>query len=58
MSVFDKLIKLIFLKRIEIHVNINSKKINDFIPKVYYIGDGRSGSASIMTGFPNINVAH
>jgi len=58
MRIFDTLIDLIFSKRREIHININSKKISEFIPKVYYIGNGKSGSRSIMEGFPNINVAH
>ena len=58
MIVFDKLINLIYSKRIEVNVNVNSKKICEFIPKIYYIGDGKSGSSSIKIGFSNINVAH
>lgn len=58
MNVFDELINLIHTKRKEINVNIDSKKISEFIPKVYYIGNGKCGSTSIKTGFSNINVAH
>ena len=58
MYVFDDVIKLIFYRRKEICININSSYINIFIPKIYYIGDGKSGSSSIMMGFPNINTAH
>ena len=58
MIVFDKLINLIYSKRKEVNINVNSKKICEFIPKIYYIGDGKSGSSSIMMGFSNINVAH
>lgn len=58
MIVFDKLINLIYSKRKEVMVMVNSKKICEFIPKIYYIGDGKSGSSSIMNGFSNINVAH
>lgn len=55
---FDKLIHLIYSKKMAIKVNINSKEKHKFIPKVYYIGDGKTGSTSIMNGFPDINVAH
>jgi len=58
MIVFDKLINLIYSKRKEVMVMVNSNKICEFIPKIYYIGDGKSGSSSIKNGFPNINVAH
>ena len=58
MIVFDKLINLIYFKRRELCVNVNSKKICEFIPKIYYIGDGKSGSTSLSQGFPNVNVAH
>ena len=58
MIVFDKLINLIYSKRKKVMVMVNSKKICEFIPKIYYIGDGKSGSSSIKNGFPNINVAH
>lgn len=58
MIVFDKLINLIYYKRIEVNVNVNSKKICEFIPKIYYIGNGKSGSTSIKNGFSNVNVAH
>lgn len=58
MIVFDKLINLIYSKRIEVNVMVNSKKISEFIPKIYYIGEGKSGSTSIKNGFPNVNVAH
>ena len=57
-DIFDKLINLIYVKKIEVKVNLDSKKICNFMPKIYYIGDGKSGSSSIMKGFPNINVAH
>lgn len=56
MLVFDKLINLICSKRKD--VMVNSKKKCEFIPKIYYIGDGKSGSTSIMKSFSNINVAH
>lgn len=55
---FDKLIHLIYSKKMGIKVNTNSKEKHKFIPKVYYIGDGKTGSTSIMNGFPDINVAH
>ena len=58
MHIFDDIIKLIFYRRKEICINKNSSYINIFIPKIYYIGDGKSGSSSIMMGFPNINTAH
>ena len=58
MEVFENLINLIFSKRKEIKVNLNSKNIDEFIPKIYYIGAGKSGSSSIKVGFPNMNVAH
>ena len=54
MLVLDKLIILICRKRKEVNVNLRSRKISEFIPKIYYIGDGKSGSSSIMKGFPNI----
>ena len=58
MIVFDKLIDLIYSKRKDVMVMVNSKKIYEFIPKIYYIGDGKSGSTSIKNGFSNVNVAH
>ena len=58
MNIFDNLILLIFLKRKEIGINSDSKYISKFIPKIYYLGDGKSGSTSIKLGFPQINVAH
>jgi len=58
MIVFDTLIDLIYFKRKGVGVNLNSNKKSKFIPKIYYIGDGKSGSSSIKLGFPNINVAH
>ena len=58
MKEFDELINLIYSKKLEVKVNLDSKKICEFIPKIYYIGQGKTGSTSIMEGFPNINVAH
>jgi len=58
MLIFDNLINLICSKRQEIKININSNNISEFIPKIYYIGDGKTGSASIKNGFPDVNVAH
>lgn len=60
MKVFDELINLICSKRIEIKINVklNDKNIHDFIPKIYYIGEGKSGSTTIISGFHNINIAH
>jgi len=58
MYIFDNVIKLIFSKRKELCINVNSINMREFIPKIYYIGDGKSGSSSIMMGFPTINTAH
>ena len=58
MLVFDNLINLIYSKKIDVHVSLNSKKLCEFIPKIYYIGNGKTGSSSILRGFVNINVAH
>jgi hypothetical protein len=58
MIVFDKLIDLIYSKRMELQVNVNSPDMCEFIPKIYYIGEGKSGSTSIKKGFSNVNVAH
>ena len=58
LNVFDELILLICLKRKEIGINLDSKYISKFIPKIYYIGDGKSGSTSIIHGFLKENVAH
>tara|TARA_B110000208_G_C11775868_1_gene431999 strand:+ start:1158 stop:1967 length:810 start_codon:yes stop_codon:yes gene_type:complete len=58
MNIFNILIDLIFSKQKGINININSKNIRVFIPKIYYIGDGKSGSSSIKKGFLNVNVAH
>lgn len=58
MHIFDDIILLILYKRKELYINIHSRNIYEFIPKIYYIGDGKSGSSSIMMGFPNINTAH
>jgi hypothetical protein len=57
-KILDKLIDLIYFKRVEICVNVNSKKICEFIPKIYYIGNGKTGSTSIKDGFIDVNVAH
>lgn len=57
-EVFEKLINLIYSKRKEVNVVVKSQKISEFIPKIYYIGDGKSGSSSIKKGFVNVNVAH
>jgi hypothetical protein len=56
-NIFDKLINLIYHKRKAVEINIDSKK-SEFIPKIYYIGNGKTGSTSIKAGFYNINVAH
>ena len=58
MLVFDKLINLIYSKKIEVTIKVNSKKIFEFIPKIYYIGGGKTGSSSIVNGFSNVNTAH
>lgn len=56
--IFDILIDLIYHNRKEIKINCNSTILSVFIPKIYYIGDGKSGSSSILNGFLNVNVAH
>ena len=42
----------------DVMVKVNSKNICEFIPKIYYIGDGKSGSTSIKKAFTYVNVAH
>ena len=54
MIVFDELIYLINNKK----KGLAKKKTNNIIPKIYYIGAGKTGSTSIMYGFPDCNVAH
>tara|TARA_B110000908_G_C10215711_1_gene432683 strand:+ start:1001 stop:1312 length:312 start_codon:yes stop_codon:yes gene_type:complete len=58
MDIFDNLIKLIYQKKTELCENIKSNNIKDFIPKIYYIGMGKTGSSSIKYGFPKVNTAH
>lgn len=58
MIVFERLIKMIFKKKKEIAVNKKTSNIRVFIPKIYYIGMGKTGSATIMRGFKGVNVAH
>lgn len=58
MIVFDKVIQLICSKQTEIEVNVHSNKVSEFIPKIYYTGEGKTGSSSIKRGFPSVNVAH
>jgi hypothetical protein len=60
MSIFDDLINIIFSKKktFSINININSNKISEFIPKIYYIGIGKSGSTTIYKGFSNVNTVH
>ena len=58
MIVLDNIIDLIFSKPKQIDISINSKNISEFIPKIYYIGEGKTGSSCLKTGFSNVNVAH
>jgi len=58
MNVFDKIIQIINLKRKQLVINKNSNKIKKFMPRIYYIGDGKTGSTSLKEGFPNKNTAH
>ena len=58
MNVFDKIIQLIYLKRKQLVINKNSNKIKKFMPRIYYIGNGKTGSRSLKEGFPNENTAH
>jgi hypothetical protein len=63
MNVFDKIIQLIYLKRNgsagrQLVINKNSKKIKKIMPRIYYIGYGKTGSRSLKEGFPTENTAH
>ena len=39
-------IELICSKQTEIEVNVHSNNVSEFIPKIYYIGEGKTGSSS------------
>jgi len=58
MIIFDKVIDIIIKKRREICIKIISRNPQTFIPKIYYIGMGKTGSTAIKRGFRNVNVAH
>lgn len=53
-EIFDKLIDLIKTKRQEISKN----RSNQEVPTIYYIGMEKTGSKSLLYGFPNNMVAH
>lgn len=56
-DVFDELIDRIYSKKHEIHTKKPYNSVDEFIPKIYYIGTGKTGSTSICRGF-SVNAAH
>jgi hypothetical protein len=58
MIIFDKIIDIIIKERKEICIKVQSTNEQIFIPKIYYIGMGKTGSTSLAIGFQNVNVAH
>jgi len=58
MTVFDRIIELIFEERRELCINVDCHDPEYFVPRVFYIGRGKTGSTSIKNGFGKINTAH
>ena len=55
---FDNIIERIYERQKEIFKNKKYNNIYEFIPKIYYIGLGKTGSSSTGLSFQNENVAH
>ncbi len=55
---FDKLIHIILNSGRELRINKKSKDKSELLPRVYYIGVGKTGSSCIKNGFPKTNTAH
>ena len=58
MKIFDELINLICSVRNDMKINVWTDNKKKFIPKIYYIGLGKTGSSSIKHGFSQVNTAH
>jgi hypothetical protein len=58
MDIFDEIISIIYSKREGLIINLESEDMFKFIPKIYYIGVGKTGSSSIVRGFLDVNSAH
>jgi len=57
-NIFDSLINIILKSKKELRIKVFSQNLIDVIPRVYYVGDGKTGSSSIKNGFITTNTAH
>ena len=49
--VFDTLINIILKSRKELRINAVSQTISNLVPRIFYVGDGKTGSSCIKNGF-------